>query len=126
MPLTPADFYEEIAGGPPGGAAWWVTTSDDIRLRVGFWPCKSPKGTVLLFPGRTEYIEKYGRAAAELTAAGYNVATLDWRGQGFSARMNKDPMLSTQFPYENIRRVLLGHKDRSEPCQKIFKTRWQR
>jgi len=47
----------------------------------------------LLFPGRTEYLEKYGRVAEDLTAAGYSVLSMDWRGQGFSDRVTADSRL---------------------------------
>ncbi len=44
------------------------------------------KGTVIMCPGRTEYIEKYGRLANELAARGYSMAVIDWRGQGLADR----------------------------------------
>lgn len=60
------------------------------RLRAAYWASAlwqgDPRGTVLLFAGRTEYIEKYLRVIARLTAMGFAVATLDWRGQGMSER----------------------------------------
>ncbi|MHA6262425.1 alpha/beta hydrolase [Arenibacterium sp. CAU 1754] len=90
MDLTPAPFHEDIAGGPAGGAAYWRTTSDGLRIRVGFWPAKDAKGTVLLFPGRTEYIEKYGTTAGEFTARGYATVVIDWRGQGLADRLIED------------------------------------
>jgi len=95
MPLEPAPYYDSSAGigfsGPPGGAAWWVETSDQVRVRVGLWPAQGEaRGTVLLFPGRTEYIEKYGRTAAELTRRGFAVLAIDWRGQGLADRLLDD------------------------------------
>jgi lysophospholipase len=59
---------------------------------MAVWP-QGQKGTVLLFPGRTEYIEKYGRAAAEFGARGYATVVIDWRGQGLSDRPAPDPMV---------------------------------
>lgn len=86
--LQPAPLYAEIAQGPADGAAHWVQTSDGLRIRAGHWrPEGAAKGTVLLFPGRTEYIEKYGLAAAEFAACGYATLTVDWRGQGLAGRM---------------------------------------
>ena len=55
------------------------------------WPCADAVGTIFLFTGRTEYAEKYGRIASDLTAKGYSVLTIDWRGQGLSDRMARDP-----------------------------------
>jgi lysophospholipase len=74
-----------VAEGPKGAQAWWVTGADGTRLRLALWP-EGERGTVLLFPGRTEYAEKYGRVAADLAAAGYGMAAFDWRGQGLSDR----------------------------------------
>src|SRR5690606_1509063 len=44
------------------------------------------KGTVCVFPGRGEFIEKYFETVRDLRARGFAVATLDWRGQGLSDR----------------------------------------
>lgn len=86
MAMTPAPLYTDIADGPEDGRCFWVTTTDGVRLRIGHWPATPAKGTALLFPGRTEYIEKYGRVAHDLTAAGWSVLVIDWRGQGLSDR----------------------------------------
>jgi lysophospholipase len=88
-----APFFDDIANGPAGGAAHWLTTSDKRRIRAGHWPVAGAKGSVLIFPGRTEYIEKYGITAQALTAAGYSVLAVDWRGQGLSDRLIADPRL---------------------------------
>lgn len=88
--LISAPLYTDVADGPDGGRAFWTQTEDGMRVRVGFWPTEGAKGTVLLFPGRTEYIEKYGRAARDLAARGFSTVTIDWRGQGIADRMTKD------------------------------------
>ena len=75
------------ADGPQGGVAQWLTTSDGVRVRVAVWGRDAPKGTVLLFPGRTEYVEKYGRAAGDLLARGFATVAIDWRGQGLADRL---------------------------------------
>jgi lysophospholipase len=91
MQMTPAPFHAEIADGPEGSNAWWATTSDGVRVRLGHFPTsQQARGTLLLFPGRTEYIEKYGRTAAGFTAAGYHVIAIDWRGQGLADRLLED------------------------------------
>lgn len=91
--MEPAPLFADIAEGPPGGRAYWLTAADGLRLRIGYWPVAGAKATVLLFSGRTEGVEKYGRAAADLAARGYGTLTLDWRGQGLSDRLAKDAML---------------------------------
>lgn len=47
----------------------------------------------MLFSGRTEYLEKYGRIARDLTEAGYSILSMDWRGQGLSDRVTEDARL---------------------------------
>jgi lysophospholipase len=83
--LETAPFLEDVAEGPPGGQAFWVRSEDGTRLRLGLWP-RGEKGTILLFPGRTEHVEKYGRVARDFAAAGYALAAFDWRGQGMADR----------------------------------------
>ncbi|WP_146587960.1 alpha/beta fold hydrolase [Puniceibacterium confluentis] len=91
MDLSPAPFHADLAEGPAGACAYWIRADDGLRLRIGHYPATGPaRGTVLLFPGRTEYIEKYGRTAADLSRAGYDTLTIDWRGQGLADRMLTD------------------------------------
>ncbi|KFE36703.1 alpha/beta hydrolase [Thioclava atlantica] len=83
-----APLYDQIARGPEGGAAYWLKTQDDVRIRFGHWPSPpEPRGTVFLLCGRTEYIEKYGPAAADFAARGYAMLAIDWRGQGLADRL---------------------------------------
>ncbi|MCF6445164.1 alpha/beta fold hydrolase [Nereida sp. MMG025] len=84
-----APFDSAAADGPDAGAAYWITADDGVRLRIAHWQ-KGARGTVLLFPGRTEYVEKYGRAARSLLARGYGTITIDWRGQGLADRLLDD------------------------------------
>lgn len=93
MPLAPAPFFTDIHPGPAGGMAHWAETSDGKRIRVGHWPQENAKGTVLIFPGRTEYIEKYGVTAKELAARGFASLAIDWRGQGLADRLLDDPLV---------------------------------
>ncbi|SDO42433.1 lysophospholipase [Lutimaribacter pacificus] len=89
--MKPAPFFADLADGPGTGAAWWLTADDGPRIRVGAWPLDGAKGTALIFPGRTEYIEKYGRAARDLAARGYATLAIDWRGQGLADKALDDP-----------------------------------
>src|SRR5215467_4510041 len=78
---------------PDGAVSGVVKTPDGASLRFARWPAppSSRKGTVCLFQGRIEFIEKYFEVVRDLTARGFAVATLDWRGQGLSNRMLRDP-----------------------------------
>ena len=91
-----------MAEGPEGARAFWARSSDGVRVRIGYWPTGlAPQGTVLLFPGRTEYLEKYGRVTSELTAAGYHVLGIDWRGQGLSDRLTEDSRLGHVLSFDD-------------------------
>ena len=82
-----------MAKAPDGGAAYWLTCSDGVQVRVGVWgndAKAAPNGTVLLLPGRTEYIEKYGQAVGDLAARGFATIVIDWRGQGLADRLLDD------------------------------------
>jgi lysophospholipase len=54
-------------------------------------PAPNAQGTVCLFQGRAESIEKYFETIADLRRRGFAVATLDWRGQGGSERRLRNP-----------------------------------
>ena len=89
--MSEAPLYD-VAEGPAGGRGFWLTAADGVRLRVGLWTHDGAQGTVLLLPGRTEYVEKYGRAAGDLRARGFATLVIDWRGQGLAERALDDPM----------------------------------
>lgn len=75
--------------GPEGGQSHWLTTSDGVRVRVVGY-AGGAKGTVLVFPGRTEYCEKYGQAARDFQDRGLSTLIIDWRGQGVADRLSND------------------------------------
>ncbi len=106
MSLAPAPFYEDVAGGPPGGSALWVNTSDDVRIRVGYWKPAKAKGTVLILPGRSEYVEKYGPAAGELAQRGYASLAIDWRGQGIADRLLDDERIGHVVHFSDYQKDL--------------------
>jgi lysophospholipase len=110
--LQPAPFFADIAKGPQSGQAHWVKTSDGLRLRVGHWRSETTtKGTVLLFPGRTEYIEKYGPAASELANRGYATVTIDWRGQGLADRMLPERRLGHIVDFQDFQKDVAAALD---------------
>ena len=67
-------------------------TEDGLSIRYGIWsPASGPcRGSVLLLNGRKEFLEKYAETIAELNARGFAVYSIDWRGQGLSARLLAD------------------------------------
>ena len=68
-----------------------IKTPDGVNLRFARWePPPGRKGTVCLFQGRAEFIEKYFETVRDLRARGFAVATFDWRGQGLSDRPLSD------------------------------------
>lgn len=109
--MTPAPFHAELAQGPTGaqvptdaqvptgaqgvaGRAVWVQAQDGLRLRIGIWADHAaPQGTILMLPGRTEYVEKYGQFAADMAARGFACVAIDWRGQGLSDRLLPDRLI---------------------------------
>ena len=93
MPHSSGPLFQSIAQGPELGRAFWLKTEDDIRIRLAHWMGSERHGTVFLFPGRTEYVEKYGRTAKIICNIGYDVVAIDWRGQGLSDRLHHDPLL---------------------------------
>jgi lysophospholipase len=76
---------------PEGATVGTVKTSDGVVLRFArFDPPAGRKGTLCVFTGRAEFIEKYFEVVRDLQARGFAVATLDWRGQGLSDRRLAD------------------------------------
>jgi lysophospholipase len=74
----------------PSGVNYF-TTPDHVSIRYGIWLCGQEKeGTVLLLGGRSEFMEKYSETIARLTNRGYDVHSMDWRGQGLSDRSLPD------------------------------------
>ncbi|MGB0410795.1 MAG: alpha/beta fold hydrolase [Pikeienuella sp.] len=85
-----APLHADHAECPTGAEAIWLDAGG-TRIRAAFWK-GGTRGTALIFTGRTEYIEKYGRVIAAFVQRGFSVVSLDWRGQGLSERACDDPM----------------------------------
>jgi len=62
---------------------------DKRQLRAAVWELPegtAPRGICVVLHGLTEFLEKYGETAEELTARGLIVISVDWRSQGASER----------------------------------------
>jgi len=79
---------------PNGAVAGTIATRDGLSIRFARWDSTAERrlGTVCLFHGRTEFIEKYFETVTDLRRRGFAVATMDWRGQGGSSRLLKNPL----------------------------------
>lgn len=72
---------------PEGAEEHWLEGRGGVKVRVMTAPAiGAPRGSVIIAPGRTEFIEKYFEATRELQARGFAVFCIDWRGQGLSGR----------------------------------------
>ncbi len=85
--------HSENVVPPPGGWCGKVVTPDEVALRCAVWKPqdRTEKGTVVVLNGRIEFIEKYYEVIGELLTRGFTVASMDWRGQGGSQRLLRDP-----------------------------------
>lgn len=78
---------------PDGAVTGEIVAADGVRLRYArFAPQEGLRGTVAVFAGRSESIERYFEVVRELRARGFAVALVDWRGQGGSQRLLRNPM----------------------------------
>ena len=95
---------------PDGARVEIVTTPDGVRLRAALFRAtrRPQRGTVLLLQGRNECIEKYFETATDLAARGYVVACFDWRGQGGSERLLRDPQRGHVRSFRDYERDLLA------------------
>jgi lysophospholipase len=77
---------------PLGASTGYIEVRKGLRLRFASWQpvLRERRGTVCIFPGRAEFIEKYFEVVGELRRRGFAVAVLDWRGQGGSSRLTRN------------------------------------
>ncbi len=79
--------------GLPSPTEGYFAAKDDTKIRYAHWQASgsSRQGAVLYLNGRTEFIEKTIETYAILCRNGFDIWTLDWRGQGLSERTLIDP-----------------------------------
>lgn len=79
---------------PEGAEEHWLEGRGGVKIRVATAPSGNgpARGTVIICPGRTEFIEKYFEVIRELQGRGFAVFCIDWRGQGLSGREVADPV----------------------------------
>ena len=79
---------------PLGVSIGFLKGKGGVPLRYARWrsALKERHGTVCIFPGRSEFIEKYFEVVGELRRRGFAVAVLDWRGQGGSGRLMRNSL----------------------------------
>lgn len=78
---------------PSHSVSGMIETSDHRQIRFARWRPTARKnlGTVCVFTGRSECIEKYFEVIGDLRRRGFHVAIIDWRGQGGSDRALRNP-----------------------------------
>lgn len=77
---------------PEGAEIAWFEGIGGRQLRACMAPSlrEHPRGTAIICPGRTEFIEKYFEVGRELQSRGFAIVILDWPGQGLSERLLDD------------------------------------
>lgn len=82
--IGPDDIQTRFAYGRDGKPLRIATLLPNADL--------TSRGVCVLLHGQTEFIEKYVEVMGELLSRGFIVATMDWRGQGGSARALANPL----------------------------------
>ena len=93
--MKTAPLYADEIASTSVSSSYWVQARDGVKLRIAAWrPEVSGNGTVLIFPGRTDFIEKLSHVAIDMCARGYSSLVIDWRGQGLSDRLTQNRIVS--------------------------------
>ncbi|WP_373353879.1 alpha/beta fold hydrolase [Pseudoroseicyclus sp. CXY001] len=123
--MTPirAPFYADVADAPEGWTCHWMTAADGLKIRVASWRAEGERGTLLLMPGRTEYIEKYGNVVGDFLAMGLSVVVIDWRGQGIAERMHPNRDLGHVgriSDYQHDVRAMIAHVEAERLAKPLY------
>lgn len=95
---APSRFVELDVNPTPHAAQLSVgmlKARDGVMLRNAvFWPetkdSETPRGTIILMTGYSEFIEKYFETVSDLLALGYVVVMPEWRAHGLSEGRGSD------------------------------------
>ncbi len=75
--------------------AVWIAPDGHAIRRID-WPGSDrggqPRGSILFFPGRGDFYEKYLETLEYWHQSGWRVTAMDWRGQAGSGRLGNDPV----------------------------------
>lgn len=84
------------------GAAF-LEAPGGVSLRHAWWrQTRRPAPSAVLLHGRTECLEKHAETVSDLLGRGFDVFTLDWRGQGLSGpRLGRDPLHGHVVRYDD-------------------------
>ncbi len=88
---APAEFVEATTNPTPANAqVGYLKARDGAVLRGAVFTPETPRGTIVLMTGYSEYIEKYFETVSDLMALGYCVVIPEWRGHGLSEGRGKE------------------------------------
>ena len=82
IPATATETIWNAADGWPIRRVDWPAQTDDREM---------PRGSMLFLVGRGDHYEKYLETLDYYANAGWQVTSIDWRGQGDSGRLLVDP-----------------------------------
>ena len=107
----------ELPEGLKSRARFYWAQQDGLRLRVMLATTErtDPRGSIIIYPGRTEFIEKYLETIEDLTARGFTVLIMDPRGQGLSQRLTDDPLKSYVDDFQDYANDLAGVTSQFSP-----------
>ena len=97
-------FRNDVFKWPRAANVSYKATPDGIRVRTSLWGANDPVGTIFVFPGRADYIEKYGGLAYFCLSKHFNVTAIDWRGQGLSGRLLSDRNIGHVEDFKNYQK----------------------
>lgn len=91
---APSRFIEHADNPMPKAArvdVGMLRARDGAMLRNAVFAPDSPRGTVVLMTGYSEFIEKYFETICDLMAMGYAVVMPEWRAHGLSGGGGSEP-----------------------------------